>query len=160
RVRGGPGLRVRGRLLRPAAPAEGFDDLSGIVAGLRAARLETSRLPLSLVLDLCDDFSRRILEDPAARAVEGAAFLAAWLRRTNLEKIVTLALRGRPEALDDFVPEGEGLLAARPHGLVSMWMASNVPTLPFFSLVPGLLAKNVCLVKVADGGEAAASALL
>ena len=30
-----------------------------------------------------------------------------------------------------------------------MWMAGNVATLPMFSLVPGLLAKNVCLVKLA-----------
>ena len=30
-----------------------------------------------------------------------------------------------------------------------MWMAGNVATLPMFSLVPALLAKNVCLVKLA-----------
>ena len=41
------------------------------------------------------------------------------------------------------------LLAAKPQGLVAMWMAGNVATLPMFSLVPGLLAKNVCLVKLA-----------
>ena len=40
-------------------------------------------------------------------------------------------------------------LAAKPHGLVAMWMPGNVATLPMFSLVPALLAKNVCLVKLA-----------
>jgi hypothetical protein len=51
-------------------------------------------------------------------------------------------------------------MAAKPQGLVAMWMAGNVPTLPMFSLVPGLLGKNVCLVKLADADPAGIDRLL
>lgn len=151
---------MKGRLLRPGASPEPFDDLAPVVARLNAARPALAQTPVASLVAFLDDFGRRILDDPAARAVAGAAFLSAWLRKANLERVLALNLRGRPEALDGFVPESDALLGARPRGLVSMWMAANVPTLPFFSLVPGLLAKNACLVKVADGGEDAASALL
>jgi hypothetical protein len=76
-------------------------------------------------------------------------FLSAWLRRHNLQKLLDLNLHGKAEYLDRFLPEGRSYLAAKPQGLVAMWMAGNVATLPIFSLVPALLAKNVCLVKLA-----------
>jgi acyl-CoA reductase-like NAD-dependent aldehyde dehydrogenase len=52
--------------------------------------------------------------------------------------------------LDGFQPLGRNYLAAKPQGLAAMWMAGNVATLPLFSLVPALLAKNVCLMKLAN----------
>ena len=77
-------------------------------------------------------------------------FLAAWLGRRNLQQILELNLHGNPGYLDGFVAPGSAAtLAAKPHGLVAMWMPGNVTTLPMFSLVPALLAKNVCLVKLA-----------
>ena len=60
-----------------------------------------------------------------------------------------LNLNGKAGYLDGFLPVGGHFMAAKPQGLVAMWMAGNVATLPMFSLVPGLLAKNVCLVKLA-----------
>ena len=63
--------------------------------------------------------------------------------------LLELNLNGNPAYLDGFVAQGRNYLAAKPHGLVSMWLAGNVATLPMFSLVPALLAKNVCLLKLA-----------
>ena len=76
-------------------------------------------------------------------------FLSAWLRKENLRQILELNLNGNPAYVDAFQPQGKNFLAAKPHGLATMWMAGNVATLPLFSLVPALLAKNVCLVKLA-----------
>ena len=82
-------------------------------------------------------------------SIEGLAFLSSWLRRSNLEGMLRLNLNGSLDCLDGFIPAGSAKLAARPLGLVCMWMAGNVPTLPIFSMVPALLTKNVCLIKLA-----------
>jgi hypothetical protein len=95
--------------------------------------------------------------------LDGVMFLAAWLKRGNLAGMLDLNLGGRAAALEGFVPVGEGgrtRIAARPHGLVSMWMAGNVPTLAAFSFVPALLARNTCLVKLADPDAAGMDAIL
>ena len=87
--------------------------------------------------------------------MDGVAFLSSWLRRRNLESMLKMNLGGSTAFLDGFqMAAGSLKLAARPRGLVSMWMAGNVPTLPMFSIVPALLAKNVCLAKLAEVARA------
>ncbi len=126
------------------------EDLTPIIESLVERRKWIAGLPVDRLLGLLDDFSRRLSRDPRTSGLEGAMFLGAWLRRANLRGMLELNLGGNVAALDGFVPLGRNYLAAKPHGLVAMWMAGNVPTLPMFSLVPALLAKNVCLVKLAQ----------
>ncbi len=95
------------------------------------------------------DFAARLIRDERTRSLEGCMFLSAWLGSNNLSQLLELNLNGNPAYLDGFVPQGRNYLAAKPQGLVAMWMAGNVATLPMFSLIPALLAKNVCLVKLA-----------
>jgi len=123
--------------------------LAPIVEALNRQRSRLSQIPVQELLALLDDFAGRLLRDERTRTLEGIAFLSAWLRRSNLQKLLELNLNGNPAYLDGFLPDGRNYLAAKPHGLVAMWMAGNVATLPMFSLVPALLAKNVCLVKLA-----------
>ncbi len=104
---------------------------------------------MAAILAVLDDFSGRVLRDPRTKSLEGAMFLSAWLRQSNLQKLLQVNTGGQPGYLDGFLPQDQHLMAAKPQGLVAMWMAGNVATLPMFSLVPGLLAKNVCLVKLA-----------
>jgi len=125
------------------------DTLGPILESLDHQRSRLARIPVNALLALFDDFSARLLRDERTRSLEGIAFLASWLKRNNLQKLLELNLNGNPAYLDGFVAHGRDYLAAKPHGLVAMWMAGNVPTLPMFSLVPALLAKNVCLVKLA-----------
>jgi hypothetical protein len=125
------------------------DSLTPLTDALNERRAVLAGIPVATLLDLFDDFGRGLLQDSGTRAMDGIAFLSAWLRRSNLESMLRLNLGGSPEFLDGFLPVGSMKLAARPRGLVSMWMAGNVPTLPLFSIVPALLAKNVCLVKLA-----------
>jgi hypothetical protein len=125
------------------------DSLAPLIESLRRRREEIARTPIDRLLALLDDFAGRLLRDPRTNRLEGAMFLSAWLGRRNLQQFVELNLNGNPAYLDGFVPQGRNYLAAKPHGLVAMWMAGNVATLPMFSLVPALLAKNVCLVKLA-----------
>ena len=125
------------------------DDFAPIVESLGRQRKWIARVPVDRLLALLDDYSRRLLRDPRTANLEGAMFLGAWLRRGNLQQMLELNLGGNLAALDGFVPQGRNYLAAKPQGLVSMWMAGNVATLPMFSLIPALLAKNVCLMKLA-----------
>lgn len=126
------------------------DSMTPLVEALQARRNALSRVPVSTMLDLFDDFGRRLLEHPETRLLDGVAFLASWLRRSNLEMMLKLNLGGSTGFLDGFQPTAGSLkMSAKPRGLVSMWMAGNVPTLPLFSIVSALLAKNVCLAKLA-----------
>ena len=125
------------------------DTLTPILQSLQRQRPLLSEIPVENLLALFDDFSARLLRDERTRPLEGTMFLSAWLGRRNLRELLELNLNGNPGYLDGFLPRGRNYLAAKPHGLVAMWMAGNVATLPMFSLVPALLAKNVCLVKLA-----------
>ena len=64
-------------------------------------------------------------------------FLPLWLRRANLESVVTQALRGNRGAIDGFVPQAPGSARqhrAQPRGLLVHWVAGNVPLLGMISL--------------------------
>ncbi|MCE5267563.1 MAG: hypothetical protein LLG00_06740 [Planctomycetaceae bacterium] len=137
-------LRITAKGTEPAG-----ESLGPLIERLRQHRDRLACTPVDRLLALFDNFAGRLLRDPRTSRLEGAMFLSAWLRRSNLEQLLALNLGGNLAHLDGFVPQGRNYLAAKPHGLVAMWMAGNVATLPMFSLVPALLAKNVCLVKLA-----------
>jgi hypothetical protein len=143
---------VRITELRPTG-TEFTDSLAPLVEALNQQRSIIAAVPIATLLDFFDDFGRRLLQHPDTRTMEGVAFLSSWLRRSNLEAMLRLNLGGSPEFLDGFLKIGAMKLAAKPRGLVSMWMAGNVQTLPLFSMVQALLAKNVCLVKLAEEGR-------
>ena len=134
----------------PGGGTAQHDALGPVVDALRARGPWLAEVPVDTLLALFDDFAGRLMRDPRTQGIEGAMFLAAWLKRHNLENLLGLDLNGNPTYLDGFQPHGRDYLAAKPHGLVAMWMAGNVATLPMFSLVPGLLTKNACLVKLAQ----------
>lgn len=146
--------------ITPDGARQAGDDLTAIVQLLEKRREWLAAIPVSRLLALFDDFAGRLLRDPRTSRLEGAMFLSAWLKRRNLEQLLALNLNGNPAYLDGFQPEGRNYLAAKPQGLVAAWMAGNVATLPMFSLVPALLAKNVCLVKLAQPDPAGMDALL
>jgi len=136
------------------------ESLQPAVESLRSRRAWLAGVPVDELLGLFDAFGHRLLTDPRTAGLEGVGFLAAWLRRRNLQALVELNLNGNAAYLDGFVPHGKNYLAAKPHGLVAMWMPGNVATLPMFSLVPALLGKNVCLAKLAQPEPAGMDRLL
>ncbi|MEN6457541.1 MAG: acyl-CoA reductase [Thermoguttaceae bacterium] len=147
--------RMTPRGIEPAG-----EQLRPLIESLESRRQAIAQWPIQRLLGLFDDFAARLLRDPRTNRLEGVMFLSAWLKRSNLEQLLALNLNGNPDYLDRFVPHGRNYLAAKPHGLVAMWMAGNVATLPMFSLVPALLAKNVCLVKLATPDPAGMDRLL
>jgi hypothetical protein len=105
-------------------------------------------IPVRHLIGLLDDFAGRVLLDDGARRIEGIAYLSSWLKARNLQSLLERNLGQGIDVLDGFVPVDRGFIAAKPRGIVAMWVAGNVPTLSFFSLAPALLAKCACVVKL------------
>jgi hypothetical protein len=148
-------LRITPRGVEPAG-----DSLLPIIESLNARRDRLAKIPIDSVVALIADFAARLLRDPHTKSLEGCMFLSAWLGSNNVRQLLELNINGNPAYLDGFVPYGRNYLAAKPQGLVAMWMAGNVATLPMFSLIPALLAKDVCLVKLAYSEPAGTDRIL
>ena len=125
------------------------NDLQPLIESLNANLTGFSHVSVYSLLDFFDSFGKNLLEDASTRSLDGVMFLSNWLRRKNIQNVLELNLNGNINYLNGFVQHGRDFLAAKPAGLVCMWMAGNVPTLPVFSFIPALLAKNVVLVKLA-----------
>jgi hypothetical protein len=141
------------------------EDFPPLLEGLREAQRELAAQPLENILELLDLFSRKLLErdNPLHEKFPGSGlpYIASWCRREHLENMLEASL-GRSAFLDRFLPFGpEGKsLRAFPRGLVLHWMAGNVPTLSFLSLLCGLLSKNANLVKLPSSAPRLLPALL
>ena len=136
------------------------DSLEPIIDSLARKRAWLAKIPVESMVGLFADFAARIIRDPRTKSLEGCMFLSAWLGANNLRQLLQLNLNGNPAYLDGFQPLGRNFLAAKPQGLAAIWMAGNVATLPLFSLAPALLAKNVCLMKLANPDPAGMDKLL
>jgi hypothetical protein len=140
--------------------SERHERLSAVLDRLDRNRPLLASVPVRHVIAVLDDFAARVLDDEAARRIEGIAYLSSWLKARNLETLLERNVGQRIDILDGFVPADRGFIAAKPRGIVAMWMAGNVPTLPFFSLAPALLAKCACVVKLPGSDFDSARALV
>lgn len=148
----------RGRHIDPdgdpeASPIETSPDR--IVSDLRAGLERLRATSVDDLIGLCDAAGRKWTQpgNEMTRMVRrlGIGFLPLWLRRGNLEPLVSQALRGDRAAIDRFVPQKPEISRqhrAQPRGLLVHWVAGNVPLLGMISVFQGLLTKNVNLVKV------------
>lgn len=119
---------------------------------LRAQFLNGSSLtdiPSAAIIGLLDNAAQQML-CPNNRDIEGVAFLSAWLRRSNLERVLDTNLGSKRPALDRPLIDTTGELRAVPRGVVGHWVAGNVPTLAVFSWVLSTLAKNANIVRVSE----------
>ena len=127
------------------------DQPAEVFAGLRKQLLTTAGrevLPTAAIVGLLDAAGERMLR-PECRGIEGLAFLIAWLRRANLERVLTTNFGDKRPALDGPVADGGSALRAAPRGLVGHWVAGNVPTLTLFSWALATLGKNPSILRVA-----------
>ncbi len=132
-----------------------LDALEPLVARLCAAQQQLRTVAFDDLLGLCDAAARSWTQPGALLADfirrNRLGFLPLWLRRANLQTLAQRSLRGRPEALDCFIPLGEKdpmMIRAQPRGVVVHWVAGNVPVLGLLSLVQAMLCKNANVVKV------------
>ncbi len=140
--------------------------IEAIVNQVMQARQNFVSWPVDRIIRLISDFGTRLLDrsNPIHKQhpMSGIPFIANWCQRQNLERLLETAFTTR-DNLDRFVlsidrPDRE--YRAFPRGLVVHWMAGNVPTLGFLSLIMGLLTKNGNIIKLAKGADQLLSSLL
>jgi hypothetical protein len=80
----------------------------------------------------------------------GTPFLLAFLKRSNLSRLLKTSLYGDLNCLYTFtkIPDLEKKIMALPRGVVTHWTAGNVLNLGIISLVQGILTKNANVVKL------------
>ena len=128
--------------LQQRSPADGNGGLDARLAALQA---------------LSDDLLRGA---PELAGTPGVAFLAGFLRRSNLEHLLARELPN-VEALDHFVPvDTRKSLRILPKGLACHWIAGNVPMLGMFSWSLSSLVGNANVVRLSSRQEDFISPLL
>ena len=160
-----PALAVTADFRAGAAPAATVD-VSELLAQLTAAQRELAGWPVERIVAALDRFSATLLDraNPIHRQHPGSGipFIAQWTARQNITAILDTAFERR-ECLDGFARlrgRGDREYRAFPRGLAVHWMAGNVPTLGFLSLVVGLATKNANVIKLASGATTLMSGLL
>ncbi|MFW9964805.1 MAG: acyl-CoA reductase [Candidatus Sifarchaeia archaeon] len=126
-----------------------LNDLNEVETKIRKGMANLFRTPVSTILDILHRFSRSLVRDEKVKRIEGIAFLSNWLRRENLKKIIETNL-GNLEYLDSFIGINRKKLRAFPRGVVSHWIAGNIPTLSLFSLFQSMLVKNGNVLRIPE----------
>lgn len=129
-------------------------DWEGVALGLKDGARVFDSITAGELLDFFDAAALHLASTESGSLEEysafGISFLIPFLRRTNLERLLRISLKGNPACMDTFVRlEDLGkMVMARPRGLIVHWLAGNVPALGAVSLVQGILTKNANAVKL------------
>ncbi len=126
------------------------ENLLGIIKKVKTNSRKLEKIKTEDLLDLINEFSKNILKNEKTRKIEGIAFLSQWVRKTNLEKIIKINFED-PNILQDYFKKEGKMLIAQPKGLVGHWIAGNVVTLGFFSLIQSIIIKNSNIMRIPLG---------
>jgi hypothetical protein len=117
---------------------------------LRAKASEPVTFKLSDRLAALNELSDQLLRGAVTTGVAGNAFLAAFLRQSNLEALLRRELPNI-EAIDQFVHvEPRKSLRLLPRGVVCHWIAGNVPLLGAFGWATSSLLGNVNVIRLSS----------
>lgn len=80
----------------------------------------------------------------------GVSFLLNFMRKSNLKKLISESLHGNIDYLDDFVfcSSLNKKMIANPRGVITHWLAGNVPVLGMISILQGIVTKNTNIIKL------------
>ena len=125
-----------------------FENFDEIEAALGKNQNLLYCMPVQAVIMLLDEWSKAISKDKSILKREGTAYLSFFLRKNNIEKLIVNSL-GDKKYLDEFVDIGQGkFIKAQGRGVVCHWIAGNIKTLAFFSLIQSILGGNSNLLRV------------
>lgn len=106
-------------------------------------------IPLEAIVEILHALGRSIMRDKTLSSLPGAGYIAVWLSRDNLLELIEVNYRGA--RFHSYTPGSTGYkICLEPRGIISHFVAGNIPHLTFFSLILGLLSKNASLVKVPE----------
>ena len=147
---------IKSYLLDGKFKERSFDDFTEIAEIVNTNRNRLYELRLDLIIELLTKLGREVIRDKTINTVEGVSYISLWLRKDNLEKICRLNYLYSDLDLDhayfeNFEEiENNFELCAQPRGIVCHWVAANIPTLAFFSLIQSILSKNGSVAKVPE----------
>jgi len=140
--------------------------ISDMFKNVKEVADKTKEWPVDRIIDVFNEFSCKILDKNnilhRLYPNSGLAFIANWCRRANLEALLDTSLGDR-YCLDKFVESKKRISRAYkafPVGVVVHWLAGNVPTLGFLSLLQGVLTKNANIIKLPSGSNNMLTGLL
>jgi hypothetical protein len=132
-----------------------LDDYPSILEQRRISSDYIRKLSIDQILDFFDALAIHWLTDPKrlflnAFSSIGVSYLINFLRRNNLEELLNESLHGNYKYLDGFsqMKYLSKNLMAHPQGVITHWLAGNVPVLGMISLIQGLLTKNTNVLKL------------
>jgi hypothetical protein len=124
-----------------------FEDIASIVHKNRKILAD---IPIEAIIKILDLLGKKVLHNTSLNAFQGISYISLWLRRENLDKICKINFSDK-KYLDGFQKTHKNfLMTAQPRGIVCQWIAANMPTLGFFSMVQVILSKNGSIVKMPE----------
>ena len=149
---------IKSYLLDGEFKERSFDDFTEIAEIVNTNRNKLYELRLDLIIEFLTKLGREIIRDKKINTIQGVSYISLWLRKDNLKKICRLNyldLDLAPAYFENFEEtENNFELCAQPRGIVCHWVAANIPTLAFFSLIQSILSKNGSVVKVPEENKA------
>lgn len=113
------------------------------------------KISTNSLIKFFDTFTREFImtADPKIQtqlATHGISFLLTFLKRNNLESMLKENFHGKLTIMDEqiYVKGLNKNLIAQPRGVITHWLAGNVPILGMISLIQGILTRNVNVVKL------------
>jgi len=132
-----------------------IDDYSLYLMNLSTNHENTCNFKISEILEYFNELSKYIITQTSCTFTSefsnyGASFIINFLRKDNLDKLLRIALNNNIEVLDRFQKDHilNKFIMAHPKGIVTHWLAGNVPVLGMISLVQGILTKNINIIKL------------
>ena len=127
-----------------------YQDFEEIARSVDTCRESLAAMPLDAIIKILDVLGKRVLQNPEINTLPGVSYISLWLRRENLDRICQVNYANK-RYLDGFCKnETNILMMAQPRGIVCHWIAANMPTLGFFSIVQAVLSKNGSMVKMPE----------
>ena len=125
-----------------------FQNLDFIIDEIDKSRELIYSYPSGALIEIIHEYSKILSRKREFINYEGVPFLALWLKKGNIGKILGLNFE-KIQCLDDFIELESGkYIKAQPKGIVCHFMAGNIPTLSIYSLLQALLCKNVNIIRV------------
>ncbi|MEI7856147.1 MAG: acyl-CoA reductase, partial [Methanomicrobiales archaeon] len=123
-------------------------DFEEIARDVNRNREVLATVPLGAIIKILDVLGKKVLQNSDINTAPGVSYISLWLRRENLDKICKINYSNKLYVDGFSKNEQNFLMTAQPRGIVCQWIAANMPTLGFFSMVQPILSKNGSIVKM------------
>ena len=121
-------------------------------------KLKDIDIPIEPLLIILEILSSSWLHNPKLKHLkqQGLSFISRWCSKNNLIKLLDESLLENLFSLDDFQVSKNNpgtYIYTKPKGIISHWVAGNVPLLGMLVLIQSIITKNKNIVKVSSNED-------